>query len=85
MDGVRVGTFYGKNYQDWPFDRRKKGNEFYLLIDQQVGGSWVQGEARARRGGDATGMSATLAEAPAAFDIDYVRVYSTPNYRFSAP
>ena len=53
-----------------PFDREV---EFYLLIDQQIGGNWP-GQANPEQ----------LKAKSANFDIDYVRVYSAPQYKFSS-
>ena len=63
IDGKWTATFHSSDFTYWPFD---DGREFYLLIDQQIGGSWP-GEANAE----------TLKNNSADFDIDYVRVYST--------
>ncbi len=72
VDGKETGRFTAAGSANWPFDRR--GNRFYLLIDQQIGGSWVQGAPGGR-------PMADFAASPAAFDIDYVKVYTTPNFR----
>ena len=69
VDGRKTGSFFRKNFTHWPFDKEV---EFYLLIDQQIGGSWP-GQAN----------PAQLKAKSANFDIDYVRVYSTPQYKFS--
>lgn len=66
LDGVKTRTFTGNEYANWPFGR--EGNEFYLMIDQQIGGSWVEGS----RGIDQN----KLATDGANFDIDYVKVWS---------
>lgn len=55
----------------YPFDT--PGNEFYLNIDQQIGGTWVEGSGS--KGID----QATLSTTGAAFDIDYVHIYSYAN------
>lgn len=70
IDGVQTGSFSASSYTNWPFD---DGREFYLLIDQQIGGSWA-----------GTADSASLANNSADFDIDYVRVYSTEKNSVSA-
>ncbi len=57
------------SFTHWPFDRKV---EFYLLIDQQIGGNWP-GQVN----------PAELKAKSANFDIDYVRVYSTPEYKFT--
>jgi hypothetical protein len=44
-----------------------------MLIDQQIGGNWP-----------GQGNPAQLKAKSANFDIDYVRVYSTPEYNFSS-
>lgn len=69
VDGKKTGSFTPKGFTHWPFDREV---EFYLLIDQQIGGNWP-GQAN----------PAELKAKSANFDIDYVRVYSTPEYKFS--
>ncbi len=78
LDGTLTCTFTADMYEDWPFDLRGEDHEFYLLIDQQIGGSWVKQN-------DINGIFADLDTQPAAFDIDYVRVYSTENYMFVVP
>lgn len=70
VDGKKTGTFTRESFTHWPFDREV---EFYLLIDQQIGGNWP-GQAD----------PAQLKAKSANFDIDYVRVYSTPQYKFSS-
>lgn len=65
IDGTRTSTFYASNYTYWPF--ADENSKFYLLLDQQLGGSWT-GEP------DAASLSSDSAD----LDIDYVRVYSTP-------
>ena len=69
VDGKKTGTFTRKSFTHWPFD---KDVEFYLLIDQQIGGNWP-GQAN----------PAQLKAKSANFDIDYVRVYADPQYKFS--
>lgn len=64
IDGVHTGSFYAKDFVNWPF--ADESLEFYLLIDQQLGGSWTGAP-------NATALSEDSAD----FDIDYVRVYST--------
>ncbi len=70
VDGKKTGTFTPDGFTHWPFDRDV---EFYLLVDQQIGGSWP-GQAN----------PAELKARSANFDIDYVRIYSTPQYKFSS-
>lgn len=69
VDDKKTGTFTREGFKHWPFDREV---EFYLLIDQQIGGNWP-GQA------DPAQLKAKSAD----FDIDYVRVYSAPQYNFS--
>lgn len=69
VDDKKTGTFTRKGFKHWPFDREV---EFYLLIDQQIGGNWP-GQAK----------PAQLKAKSADFDIDYVRVYADPKYKFS--
>ncbi len=70
VDGKKTGTFTPDGFKYWPFDREV---EFYLLIDQQIGGNWP-GQANPEQ----------LKAKSANFDIDYVRVYSAPQYKFSS-
>ena len=70
VDDKKTGSFTREGFTHWPFDRDV---EFYLLIDQQIGGNWP-GQAD----------PAQLKAKSANFDIDYVRVYSTPEYKFSS-
>lgn len=72
LDGQKTATMKS-NSTNWPFN--KENNEFYLIIDQQIGGQWVE-TTGANKGID----QATLASSGAAFNIDYVKVYSTTNY-----
>ena len=69
VDGKKTGSVSRDGFSHWPFDREV---EFYLLIDQQIGGKWP-GQAN----------PAQLKAKSANFDIDYVRVYSSPQYKFS--
>lgn len=65
VDGSATSTVSASQYTNWPFS--KENHEFYLLIDQQIGGSWT-----------GNGMQpGTWSDGSADFDIDYVRVYST--------
>ena len=70
VDGRKTGSFTPKGFTHWPFDREV---EFYLLIDQQIGGNWP-GPAKPEQ----------LKAKSANFDIDYVRIYSDPQYKFSS-
>ncbi len=70
VDGKVTGSFKKAGFKHWPFDREV---EFYLLIDQQIGGNWP-GQAK----------PAQLKAKSADFDIDYVRVYADPQYKFSS-
>lgn len=72
IDGVNTATFTSDGENNWPFDNA--GNEFYLIVDQQIGGSWVESL------GDKGINKNRLAGAGAAFEIDSVRVYSTTDY-----
>ena len=78
VDGKATGSFKKPNNANWPFD--KDGNEFYLIIDQQIGGNWVE-NAGVNKGIDQN----TLANSGAAFDIDYVKVYSSSIYNHLVP
>lgn len=67
VDGNTTNTITAANYTYWPFSH--DNHEFYILIDQQIGGSWA-GEANAT----------TLGDDSVDFNIDYVRVYANaPN------
>ena len=68
LDGKKTGTFTPDGFNNWPFDRDV---EFYLLIDQQIGGGWP-GQANPDE------LKANSVD----FDIDYVRIYSDPKYKF---
>lgn len=72
LDGKKTGTLTS-NSANWPFD--DENNEYYLIIDQQIGGEWVE-NAGVNKGID----QATLANSGAAFNLDYVKVYSSANY-----
>lgn len=69
IDGIRTAIFPAEGQNNWPFDN--EGNEFYLIIDQQIGGTWVEGL------GDGGINQSRLAGAGAAFEIDSVRVYTS--------
>ncbi len=69
VDGNATGTL-NSNSEFWPFD--DENNEFYLIIDQQVGGNWVESSGAVDK--------QKLASDGAAFDIDYVKVWSSDKY-----
>lgn len=70
MDGKKTLTVNADpNNPNWPFNM--ENNPYYLLLDMQLGGSWV-GEI----GDIGDGVSMTL---------DYVRVYSTPTATVPEP
>lgn len=72
LDGKATNTVYYSDSEEWPFST--EGNEFYLIIDQQIGGSWVENSGE-------TGIDQeTLQNDGAAFCIDYVNVYSSSKY-----
>lgn len=73
VDGKVTGTFDRSKTPHWPFG--ENASEFYLIIDQQIGGGWVEGSGR--KGID----KETLQKKGAVLEIDYVRVYSDPKYR----
>ncbi len=52
------------NLLRWPFDQ-----EFYVILSQQIGGSWVDGEARSK------GLVLEDSDLPITLEIDYVRIY----------
>lgn len=68
MDGKVTQTFTSDKQNNWPFGT--EGNEFYLIIDQQIGGSWVEGL------GSGGINQNKLSKDGAAFEIDSVRVYT---------
>lgn len=72
LDDKLTATFSKNLSTRWPFD--DPGNEFYLIIDQQIGGSWVEG---AGSGGI---NQAALENSGAAFEIDWVKVWSDEAY-----
>lgn len=69
MDGKNTATFNTEALNpNWPFS--KDDNPYYLLLDMQYGGQWVE---------DALPDGSSLDPNPnVAMTIDYVRVYSTP-------
>lgn len=77
LDGTATKTMTS-NSTNWPFD--DDNNEFYLIIDQQIGGNWVE-NAGQNKGIDQT----TLANSGAAFNIDYVKVYSSEEFMHLVP
>lgn len=48
----------------WPFDQ-----DFYIILSQQIGGGWVDGEAKSQ------GLVLKNSDLPYEMEIDYVRVY----------
>lgn len=48
----------------WPFDE-----DFYIILSQQIGGGWVDGEAASK------GLVLKDSDLPLTMEIDYVRVY----------
>ncbi len=77
LDGSLTATRVANEKANWPFST--EGNEFYLYIDQQIGGSWV--ENLPAGAADATALAAD----PADFEIDYVKVYSSADYMHNVP
>lgn len=73
VDGKVTGTFDRSKTPYWPFG--EDASEFYLIIDQQIGGGWVEGSGR--KGID----KETLEKKGAVLEIDYVRIYADPKYR----
>lgn len=73
LDGKKTGTMRSDISTNWPFSR--ENNTFYLLIDQQIGGGWVEGSGS--RGIDRE----TLAKEGAVLEVDYIKVYSSPQYK----
>lgn len=51
-------------YLRWPFDE-----EFYIILSQQIGGGWVDGEANSK------GLVLQDSHLPYELEIDYVKVY----------
>lgn len=66
FDGKVTSTIKAGNYPSWPFD--KPNNEFYLLLDQQLGGAWVGHNFE----------DAILTGKGAGLHVDYVKVYLHP-------
>lgn len=78
VDGSVTSTFVAD--EAWPFDAA--GNEFYLILDQQIGGNWV--ESSAQEAGYGAGINQTaLSKWGSAMTLDYVHVYSSPEYYYS--
>lgn len=77
VDGKESGTIHPNVSRNWPFSR--ENNTFYLIIDQQIGGKWVEGSGS--KGID----KETLARRGAVLEVDYVKVYSDPRYKFTPP
>lgn len=77
IDGKVTGSFDRSKSSNWPFG--ENASEFYLIIDQQIGGGWV--ERSGRKGID----KETLQKKGAVLEIDYVRVYAEPKYRRKKP
>ncbi len=80
VDGNITQTFVAN--ASWPFDN--EGNEFYLILDQQIGGSWVQGAAK-EAGYSANGgiNQEALSKWGSAMTLDYVHVYSASEYAYT--
>lgn len=76
IDGENTATFTSDGENNWPFDN--EGNEFYLIVDQQIGGSWVEGL------GDKGINQSKLSTDGAAFEIDSVRVYTSTTQKNSS-
>lgn len=73
VDDRETGTIRPNVSPNWPFSRAN--NTFYLIIDQQIGGRWVEGSG-------AKGIDKkTLAGRGAVLEVDYVRVYADPKYK----
>lgn len=71
VDGNATKKITAADYTNWPFSH--DNHEFYILIDQQIGGSWA-GEANAT----------ALGNDSVDFNIDYVRVFANaPNNNFT--
>lgn len=51
-------------YRRWPFDE-----DFYIILSQQIGGGWVDGEASSQ------GLVLQDSDLPYEMEIDYVKVY----------
>ncbi len=72
LDGVQTGSFTAASAGElWPYG--EDASEFYLILSQQIGGSWVTDN------GTRAIDQALLASTGAAFELDYVKVYSTAN------
>lgn len=76
VDDKETGIIRPDISSNWPFSR--ENNSFYLLIDQQIGGGWVEGSGS--KGID----KETLARRGAVLEVDYVRVYADRKYKFGA-
>lgn len=81
VDGKLTKTYVAND--SWPFD--DKDNEFYLILDQQIGGTWVQEEAQETyKKYDGINRDA-LANWGSAMTLDYVHVYSDAEYFIYIP
>lgn len=69
LDGKETKTFLTEpDNPNWAFN--KEGNEYYLMLDMQWGGDWVEGALP-------DGTQPDIGDG-VAMTIDYVRVYSSP-------
>lgn len=73
LDG-KTTKIMNNNSSNWPFG--KEENEFYIIIDQQIGGKWVESTGPIDQN--------TLKKKGAAMYIDYVKVYSSEKYKHLA-
>lgn len=82
VDGSITATYVTNNA--WPFDNAN--NRFYLIIDEQIGGNWVQNGAKNAGYTPNDGINKDALERyGSAMDIDYVHVYSDPKYLAYVP
>lgn len=73
LDGKPTGTINSNISSKWPFSW--ENHTFYLILDQQIGGKWVENSG-------AKGIDKQrLATKGAVLEIDYVKVYSSPQYK----
>lgn len=77
LDGVQTAKFTPSATGQYPFD--KEGNEFYLILSNQIGGSWVGNTMTPN------GVNQTSADGKGtSFEIDYVKVFGSDKSTYTA-
>lgn len=76
LDDKEIASF-SSNSSNWPFD--DEGNEFYLILSNQIGGEWVGNTMTPEGINNTYDANNELASTNGKnFSIDYVRVYQIP-------